>query len=162
MTTEEIAELGYEYESVGMLFTSTHHASRADMVRSAKKAGEIGANSLILGEIDEPSFGEWLFDRVVFDLDYSAERRSQMMAIRWWLAGEHPGSGLSYQDSLMTMAADAGDVSTFPNSDNRYSYINRAVSALDLRPHSVRWKGARASCHVRRSTAVSRHDQDRQ
>ena len=72
-----------------------------------------------------------------------------------------PGAAMS-AGTIMTMAADAGDVSTFPNSDNRYSYINRAVSALDLRPHSVRWKGARASCHVRRSTAASRHDQDRQ
>lgn len=143
MAREEIAELGYEYESVGVLFTSgdADFTSRAGMLRSAReKAGEIGANGLILGEINEPSLGERLAGTVT-DLDFFVKRRSQMMAIRWWPAEEHPGSSLSYQDSLMTMAPDAGDVYTFPNSDNRYGYIYRAVSALDLHQHSARREG---------------------
>ena len=136
MARAEIIELGYEYEPVGMLFTSgsADHTGQEDFLRSAReKAGEIGANGVILGEMDEPSFGERLFG--------GSQRRSQMMAIRWWLPEEHPESGLSYQDSLLAMAPDAGDLYTFPNSDNRYGYINRAFSALGLHTHSSRAEG---------------------
>ena len=145
MAREEIAELGYEYEPVGMVFTSGHayYTGQESMLRSTReKAGEIGANGLILGEIDEPGFWEWLFG--------GNERRSQMMAIRWWLPEEHPESGLAYQDSLMAMAPDAGDLYTFPNSGYLYGGQRVRVTAADLgiRNQAGRFEGFRGDTLV--------------
>lgn len=78
-TLEDVPE---EFERVAMIDAEGEHrwTSRDGMLNAMKaKAGEVGANAIILGDISEPGAGEQLAGALFYGV--SADRRGRVLAI---------------------------------------------------------------------------------
>jgi len=80
-TTEEELE-DYEFVRVAIISSSgnTSWTSRTEMIESMrKKAGEMGANAILMPDIDEPSAGAKIAGAV---FGTGADRRGEVIALR--------------------------------------------------------------------------------
>jgi hypothetical protein len=83
-------EIEGPYQRMALLFVEadTEWNNERQMVDAArKKAGQIGANAIVLGEFREPRFSTRVAAAV---LDIPTQRKTQILAVRLGVEGEEP------------------------------------------------------------------------
>jgi len=91
---QELRDRGYEWETIAVLFASgsaDYTSNKGMLSKLREEAAKRGANGVLLGEQKEPGFGERLF------FGHAAQRKSQIMAIRWWAVSLAPVAAADWE-----------------------------------------------------------------
>jgi hypothetical protein len=96
---DELKENGYEYEAVALLDAgggADYTNDRMIVNELRQEAAKIGANGIVLVELEGPSFTEGLLGAIVgaalscSQCGSGGTRSGKVVAVRWWIPAKEP------------------------------------------------------------------------